>query len=254
VLKVSVWRGGSNGAFQTFEVPREASQTILDVVTHIQRALDPTLAYCFACRVGMCGSCAMTVNGVPRWPCRTHVDKVAEGDAFDRLVDEPAFRRLRLDARELVPARVGPGKLAFRFRPLVEERRHVGHEVLHDRQVVERPDLERAVLRDCGHVRAARPARLAVHGHRARAAHADAAREAIGQRRIEPALDVRDDVEDGLAFEPGHLELLIAPRLLSAPDADLQRLHFVLVPEHGITPIRTDASARTRDARALPPR
>ena len=36
---------------------------MLDVVTHIQRALDPTLAYRFACRVGMCGSCAMTVNG-----------------------------------------------------------------------------------------------------------------------------------------------------------------------------------------------
>ena len=63
ILKVSVWRGGKDGAFQDFEVPREASQTVLDVVTHIQRALDPTLAYRFACRVGMCGSCAMTVNG-----------------------------------------------------------------------------------------------------------------------------------------------------------------------------------------------
>ena len=27
MLKVSVWRGGKDGAFQTFEVPREASQT-----------------------------------------------------------------------------------------------------------------------------------------------------------------------------------------------------------------------------------
>ena len=36
---------------------------MLDVVTYIQRQLDPTLAYRFACRVGMCGSCAMTVNG-----------------------------------------------------------------------------------------------------------------------------------------------------------------------------------------------
>ena len=55
-LKVSVWRGGKDGAFQAFDVPREASQTVLDVVTYIQRALDPTLAYRFACRVGMCGS------------------------------------------------------------------------------------------------------------------------------------------------------------------------------------------------------
>jgi fumarate reductase iron-sulfur subunit len=75
-LNVQVWRGGAAGSFQGFEVPRHASQTVLDVVTHIQRALDPTLAYRFACRVGMCGSCAMTVNGVPRWTCRTHIDVV----------------------------------------------------------------------------------------------------------------------------------------------------------------------------------
>jgi succinate dehydrogenase iron-sulfur subunit len=76
-LQVSVWRGGESGAFQAFEVPRLESQTVLDVVTHIQRRLDPTLAYRFACRVGMCGSCAMTVNGRARWTCRTHVSKVA---------------------------------------------------------------------------------------------------------------------------------------------------------------------------------
>ena len=46
---------------------------MLDVVTWVQRNADPTLAYRFACRVGMCGSCAMTVNGGPRWTCRTHV-------------------------------------------------------------------------------------------------------------------------------------------------------------------------------------
>ena len=76
-LRVSVWRGTESGQFQAFEVPRLASQTVLDVVTYIQRALDSTLAYRFACRVGMCGSCAMTVNGRACWTCRTHVDKVA---------------------------------------------------------------------------------------------------------------------------------------------------------------------------------
>ena len=63
-LKVSVWRGGEHGEFARFEVPARANQTVLDVVTYIQRELDPSLAYRFACRVGMCGSCAMTVNGV----------------------------------------------------------------------------------------------------------------------------------------------------------------------------------------------
>jgi fumarate reductase iron-sulfur subunit len=56
---------------------------VLDVVTHIQRKCDPTLSYRFACRVGMCGSCAMTVNGKARWTCRTHVANVGDSDALE---------------------------------------------------------------------------------------------------------------------------------------------------------------------------
>lgn len=101
-LRVSVWRGGADGHYQDFDVPRRESQTVLDVVTHIQRHLDPTLAYRFACRVGMCGSCAMTVNGSPRWTCRTHVDKVAKGDALTvaPLANMPVVRDLVADMRE----------------------------------------------------------------------------------------------------------------------------------------------------------
>ncbi len=100
-LKVEVWRGGADGAYQRFEVPRRASQTVLDVVTHIQRFVDPTLAYRFACRVGMCGSCAMTVNGVPRWTCRTHVDKVARDGSLvlGPLANMPVVRDLVADMR-----------------------------------------------------------------------------------------------------------------------------------------------------------
>jgi len=98
-LAVRVWRGTGEGRFQEFEVPRLESQTVLDVVTHIQRALDPTLAYRFACRVGMCGSCAMTVNGRARWTCRTHVDKVAEDGRLEiaPLANLPVVRDLVTD-------------------------------------------------------------------------------------------------------------------------------------------------------------
>ena len=101
-MKVSVWKGGAEGAFHEFEVPRLPSQTVLDVVTYIQRALDPTLAYRYACRVGMCGSCAMTVNGVPRWTCRTHVDKVAHAERLQigPLKNLPVIRDLVTDMRE----------------------------------------------------------------------------------------------------------------------------------------------------------
>ena len=101
-MKVSVWKGGAEGTFQEFDVPRHPSQTVLDVVTYIQRSLDPTLAYRFACRVGMCGSCAMTVNGVPRWTCRTHVDKVVEKNelTIGPLRNLPVIRDLVTDMRE----------------------------------------------------------------------------------------------------------------------------------------------------------
>ena len=80
-LHVRIWRGGNadaGGRFVDYDVARQDNQTVLDVVTHVQRTLDPTLSYRFACRVGMCGSCAMTVNGQARWTCRTHVAKVVD--------------------------------------------------------------------------------------------------------------------------------------------------------------------------------
>ena len=100
-IDVDVWRGGAQGRFVRYRVPREASQTVLDVVTWIQRNLDPTLAYRYACRVGMCGSCAMTVNGVARWTCRTHVDRVAGGERLELrpLSNLPVIRDLVCDMR-----------------------------------------------------------------------------------------------------------------------------------------------------------
>ena len=100
-LEVSLWRGAADGRYQTYRVPRRESQTVLDVVTFVQRHLDPTLSYRFACRVGMCGSCAMTVNGRPRWTCRTHVGKVAEDGRLQigPLRNLPVIKDLAADMR-----------------------------------------------------------------------------------------------------------------------------------------------------------
>ncbi len=101
ILQVRVWRGRTegDGAYQAFDVPARANQTVLDVVTYIQRTLEPSLAYRFACRVGVCGSCAMTVNGRPRWTCRTHVSRVARGDTLTiaPLANLPVIRDLVAD-------------------------------------------------------------------------------------------------------------------------------------------------------------
>ena len=98
-LSVSLWRGAQNGRYETYRVPQRASQTVLDVVTFVQRHIDPTLSYRFACRVGVCGSCAMTVNGKPRWTCRTHVAKVAAGGKLEigPLANLPVIKDLATD-------------------------------------------------------------------------------------------------------------------------------------------------------------
>jgi succinate dehydrogenase iron-sulfur subunit len=98
-IEVSLWRGGKDGRYQVFSVPQRANQTVLDVVTWVQRNADPTLAYRFACRVGMCGSCAMTVNGRPRWTCRTHTAKVIENGRLEigPLANLPVIKDLACD-------------------------------------------------------------------------------------------------------------------------------------------------------------
>ena len=99
-LEVSVWRGTQEGGgFQTFSVPARDSQTVLDVVSWIQQSADPTLTYRYACRVGMCGSCAMMVNGQPRWTCRTHVSRVLDGNRLEiaPLRNLPVIKDLAAD-------------------------------------------------------------------------------------------------------------------------------------------------------------
>ncbi len=99
-LTVRVWRGKTEGGFHSYAVPRLASQTVLDVVTHIQRYLEPSLSYRYACRVGMCGSCAMTVNGIARWTCRTHVSKVVDASGqleIAPLANLPVIKDLATD-------------------------------------------------------------------------------------------------------------------------------------------------------------
>jgi len=102
-LTVRVWRGGEDGAYQTYDVPARGRQTVLDVVTYIQRNLDATLSYRYACRVGMCGTCAMTVNGKPRWTCRTRIATILDGNelTLGPLANFPVIKDLAADIAPL---------------------------------------------------------------------------------------------------------------------------------------------------------
>ncbi|HXA96886.1 MAG TPA: succinate dehydrogenase/fumarate reductase iron-sulfur subunit [Candidatus Dormibacteraeota bacterium] len=110
VLKVFRWSPGSGERLQRFWVPAREGMTVLDALVDAQRRLDPTLAFRYACRVGMCGSCGMVINGRERWACRTLLKSLKAGIVTVRpLYHFPLIRDLVVDMAPLAEqtARVG---------------------------------------------------------------------------------------------------------------------------------------------------
>jgi succinate dehydrogenase/fumarate reductase iron-sulfur protein len=70
---------GISTGHQDFTVPLEDRMTVLDALFRIQRHQDPTLTFRCACRVGMCGTCAISINGIPRLACKTRVRTLDHG-------------------------------------------------------------------------------------------------------------------------------------------------------------------------------
>ena len=57
----------------TFEVPIHKGTTLLDALRYIRDNFDETLSFRHSCRMGVCGSCGMNVNGKPMLACYTQV-------------------------------------------------------------------------------------------------------------------------------------------------------------------------------------
>jgi fumarate reductase iron-sulfur subunit len=55
--------------FQTYEVPYREDWVVLDALNYIKDKIDGTLTYRWSCRMGVCGSCGMMVNGEPKLTC-----------------------------------------------------------------------------------------------------------------------------------------------------------------------------------------
>jgi fumarate reductase iron-sulfur subunit len=55
--------------FQSYTVPFREDWVVLDALNHIKDTIDGTLSYRWSCRMGVCGSCGMMVNGEPKLTC-----------------------------------------------------------------------------------------------------------------------------------------------------------------------------------------
>jgi fumarate reductase iron-sulfur subunit len=62
---------GDRPRIQTFEVEEIPQMTIFIALNQIREKLDRSLQFDFVCRAGICGSCAMIINGRPNLACRT---------------------------------------------------------------------------------------------------------------------------------------------------------------------------------------
>ena len=63
---------GENPRVDTFELDAaECGQMVLDVLIRIKDSRDASLTFRRSCREGICGSCAMSINGVNRLACIT---------------------------------------------------------------------------------------------------------------------------------------------------------------------------------------
>ena len=59
--------------YDQYEIPYREDMVVLDALNYIKDYQDGTLTYRWSCRMGICGSCGMTVNGRPRLTCSTFI-------------------------------------------------------------------------------------------------------------------------------------------------------------------------------------
>jgi len=84
--------------FDEFEVPCPKDWVVLDGLNHIKDQLDGTLSYRWSCRMGICGSCGMMVNGEPKLTCATFLADYAPGPLrVEPLRNFPVIRDLIVD-------------------------------------------------------------------------------------------------------------------------------------------------------------
>jgi succinate dehydrogenase / fumarate reductase iron-sulfur subunit len=130
---------GGEGHFDDYklEIADETTTTILDVLLRLQREQDPSLSFRYACRVNMCGSCGMVINGLEGLACKTNVSNFAAGQEItlrplnhmpvvkDLVVDmQPFFQKYEASLPFFEPK--GEYTEPIQIRPDSQERIDIG--------------------------------------------------------------------------------------------------------------------------------
>lgn len=113
-LSVTIARSDRQ-AQRNFSVQYRRPMAVLDVLLEVQRWHDPTLAFRWSCRIAMCGTCTVRVDGRPVLACQTPVESSARAMTIEPLGGFPVVRDLIVDPQPFYERwqQVGP---AFRAR------------------------------------------------------------------------------------------------------------------------------------------
>ena len=107
-VTVSVHRSASEAGqkprFETHDLEVADKASILDALFALQRGPCPDLAFRFSCRVGMCGSCAMVVNGREQLTCSTLIQDVGRDLRIEPLRNLPVIRDLAVNLKPFFAA------------------------------------------------------------------------------------------------------------------------------------------------------
>ena len=82
---------------EEYEVHVRPEWKVLDALNHIKDDVDPTLSHRWSCRMAVCGSCGMMVNGEPKLTCSTALSDYGDVVNVAPLSNFPVIRDLVVD-------------------------------------------------------------------------------------------------------------------------------------------------------------
>lgn len=104
-LRVARYRPERESAptFDEYEVPLREEWSVLDGLNYVKDRLDGSLSYRWSCRMGICGSCGMTVNGEPVLTCATFLSDCGSGPVrIEPLRNFPVVRDLVIEMTDFM--------------------------------------------------------------------------------------------------------------------------------------------------------
>jgi len=81
-----------------YVVGEDRYATVLSALLDIKQQKDPTLSVRYSCRMGVCGSCGMRINGKPSLACETNLFSLGSEEVFvEAMEGHPVLRDLVTD-------------------------------------------------------------------------------------------------------------------------------------------------------------